>query len=164
MNKSNSPWRNPWIIGWMGLLIAFVMANAFMIYLTTGGGPGLVVDDYYERGEDYEKNMLKRLAQDPGWKMELRAPEPIEMGKKHIINVALVDAENKPLNEDSVMFHVYRPSDASKDFSLPLQRIDDGLYEVAVSFPLPGVWDVLVTVPFKDHEINFPQRIEVEKR
>ena len=42
--------------------VAFFVANGVFIYLALNNNPGLVVDDYYERGQDYEKNMLKRMA------------------------------------------------------------------------------------------------------
>lgn len=163
MSDSNSTWRSPWVIGIIVVLTIFVIANIYTIYLTTQDVPGLVVDNYYERGQHYEENMLKRQAQDPGWKMKVAAPESIKMGKKEFINVTVTDGDAKPVNRDSVMFHLYRSSDATKDFSLPMKRIDDGLYEVEVSFPLPGVWDVLVALPFKDYEINLPHRFEVDK-
>ena len=162
-SNSNSNWRNPWVIGIIVVLTIFVLANVYTIYLTTQDVPGLVVDNYYERGQYYEENMLKRQAQDPGWKMKVQAPELIKVGKKEFINVTVIDGEAKPVNQDSVMFHLYRPSDATKDFSLPMKRIDDGLYEVEVSFPLPGVWDALVALPFQDYEINLPYRFEIAK-
>ncbi len=163
MADSNTAWRNPWVIGIIVALTIFVLANAYTIYLTTQDVPGLVVDNYYERGQNYEENMLKRQADDPGWKMDVAAPESIKVGKKEFITVTVSDGEAKPVNRDSVMFHLYRPSDAKQDFSLPMKRIDDGLYEVEISFPLPGVWDVLVSLPFKDYEINLPHRINVDK-
>ncbi len=164
MSKSNSPWRSPWVLGIVGALTVFVLANVITIYISASGGPGLVTDDYYERGEQYEKTMLKRIAQDPGWKMKLESPESIEVGKKQIINITVTDSEANPVNRDSAVFNAYRPSDKSKDFSLPMRRIDDGLYEVEVNFPLLGVWDVLVTIPNEDIEINLPQRINVGTR
>ncbi len=164
MAKSNSPWRNPWVLGMIGMLAVFVSANFYMIFVSASGGPGLVVDNYYERGENYEKTMLKRMTQDPGWKAKLQSPESIEVGKKQIINVIVTDKETKPVNKDSAVFNAYRPSDKSQDFSLPMRRIDDGLYEVEVSFPLPGVWDLLVTLAHEDIEVNLPQRISVGKR
>ena len=161
MAKKNSPWRSPWIIGWLSLLLVFLIANGIMIYLSIEGNPGLVVDDYYERGQDYEKNMLKRIAKDPGWDMKITMPELIEVAKPVLVNCTVLDAAAKPVNRDSVTFYVYRPSDSKKDFFVPMQRIDDGLYEARVTFPLPGIWDVLVTVANADGEINFPHRVNV---
>ncbi|MCW8847766.1 MAG: FixH family protein, partial [Sedimenticola sp.] len=60
MTEKQSPWRNPWVLGWVGLVVVFLLANFVMIYLAITKNPGLVVDNYYERGQDYEKNMLKR--------------------------------------------------------------------------------------------------------
>ncbi len=161
MAKKNSPWRSPWIIGWLSLLLVFLLANGIMIYLAIEGNPGLVVDDYYERGQDYEKNMLKRMAKDPGWDMKIIMPELIEVAKPMLVNFTVLDVAAKPVNRDSVTFYAYRPSDAKKDFSVPMQRIDDGLYEAWVTFPLLGIWDVLVTVTNVDGEINFPHRVDV---
>jgi nitrogen fixation protein FixH len=163
--KADSPWRSPWFLGWMALLIVFLMGDSVMIYLATSSeGPGLVVKDYYDRGQDFEQNMMKRKAMDPGWEMKVVVPESIAMTKEVIVNFKVRDKDAKPVNRDSVVFHVYRPSDARQDFEVPMQRIDNGLYEAHVTFPLPGVWDVLVTVPNGEIEVNFPKRIDVAKR
>ena len=66
MSKS-SPWRSPVVRVWAGLLLLFFIANGVFIYLALNSNPGLVIDNYYDRGQDYEKNMLKRRAEDPGW-------------------------------------------------------------------------------------------------
>lgn len=162
--KQDSALRSPWFLGWMALLVSFLIANGYMVFLAMNNGPSLVVDDYYDRGQDFEKNMLKRKAMDPGWKMKVISPESIAMAKEVIVNFSVRDKEAKPVNRDSVVFHVYRPSDAKQDFSVPMQRIDDGLYEAHLSFPLPGAWDVLVTVPNGEIEINYPQRVNVAKK
>ena len=163
MTKTDSAWRSPWVIGWMTLLAVFLIANGIMIYLALEGNPGLVVDDYYERGQDYEKNMLKRIANDPGWDMQVTIPGSIVVAKQVLVNFTVRDAESKPVNRNSVTFYVYRPSNAKHDFSVPMQRIDDGLYEAKVSFPLPGSWDVLVSIVNDGGEINFPHWVNVRK-
>ncbi|MCG8425825.1 MAG: FixH family protein, partial [Chromatiales bacterium] len=74
MSEKQKALRSPWVIAWISMFVIFVIANIVMIYLAADR-PGLVVDDYYERGQDYEENMLKRMAKDPGWKMKIDAPE-----------------------------------------------------------------------------------------
>ncbi len=164
MEKKDSAWRSPWIIGWMSLLLVFLIANGIMIYLALDGNPGLVMEDYYERGQDYEKNMLKRKANDPGWDMQVTIPGSIEVAKQVLVNFTVKDREAKPVNRDSVTFYAYRPSDATKDFSVPMRRIEDGLYEAVVSFSLPGSWDVLVSIANAGGEINHPHWVNVGKR
>ena len=79
MSEKQSPWRSPWVIAWVSMLVVFFVANMVMIFLAVDRNPGLVVDDFYERGQDYEENMLKRQAADPGWNMKLSEPEKIEI-------------------------------------------------------------------------------------
>ncbi len=89
MTDKQSPWRNPWVQGWIGLLVVFIAANIVMIYLAVSHSPGLVVDDYYERGQDYEKNMLKRQAKNPGWQMKVIAPERVDVAMPAVTGCAL---------------------------------------------------------------------------
>ena len=48
--QASSAWRSPWFIG-LDWMVAVVLAvNATMITLAFVTNPGLVIDDYYERG------------------------------------------------------------------------------------------------------------------
>ena len=50
--------RNPWVIGWFGLVVVFLSVNAVFFVLAVISNPGLVVEDYYEQGRQYEKNAI----------------------------------------------------------------------------------------------------------
>ena len=78
MADKNSAWRSPWVIAWVAMVIIFFSMNLFMIFMATDNNPGLVVDNFYERGQDYEKNMLKRQARNPGWVMQMQLPKLIK--------------------------------------------------------------------------------------
>ena len=58
MDKKQSAWRNPWVIAWVSILIGFFIISGTRIYFAVTTSPGLVVDDYYERGQDYEENIF----------------------------------------------------------------------------------------------------------
>ncbi|MEJ2425863.1 MAG: FixH family protein [Candidatus Thiodiazotropha sp.] len=161
MADKNSAWRSPWVIAWVAMIVIFFTMNAIMIYLATDNNPGLVVDDFYDRGQDYEKNMLKRQARDPKWKMRIELPRKIEVAQSVVCRFTVVDREGAPIDRDEVVFHAYRPSDAKKDFSVPMKRVGPGLYEANVSFPLIGAWDTLVSIRNGEDEYNTPKRIGV---
>ena len=74
MADKNSAWRSPWVIGWVAMVVTFLSMNLFMVYMAIDTSPGLVVDDFYDRGQDYEKHMLDRQARDPGWQMQVSLP------------------------------------------------------------------------------------------
>ncbi|MCG8426562.1 MAG: FixH family protein [Chromatiales bacterium] len=145
-------------MGWISLFVIFVIANIIMIYLAADR-PGLVVDDYYERGQDYEENMLKRMAKDPGWKMKIDAPEFVDVGKPATFNFSVIDKSGVPIEPDSVTFYAYRPADARQDFSQVMTKIEPGKYQADITFPLLGVWDILVAVKQGEDEYTEDYRL-----
>jgi len=54
-------WQNPWLVAWVGAVFLVLGVNIFMAYLAFRTSPGLVVNDYYARGQDYEKHMVSCL-------------------------------------------------------------------------------------------------------
>ncbi|MES9832875.1 MAG: FixH family protein [Candidatus Thiodiazotropha sp. LLP2] len=161
MTDKKSAWRSPWVIAWVAMVVIFFTMNMIMIYLAVDNNPGLVVDDFYDRGQDYEKNMLKRKARDPQWKMKVKLPSKIEIGQPVLSQFTVSDKEGSPIDRDEVIFHAYRPSDADQDFSVPMQRVGPGKYEATVSFPLKGAWDTLVSIRNGEDEYQVPKRIGV---
>ena len=159
MDKKQSAWRNPWVIAWVSILIGFFIISGTRIYFAVTTSPGLVVDDYYERGQDYEENILKRRARDPGWKMKILVPKYVDIAKPTLFGFSVMDKEGNPVTPDAVTFYVYRPSDKNLDFSVPMEQIESGRYQAEISFPLLGVWDILVSVKNGEDEYNQPYRL-----
>lgn len=154
-------WKSPWVIGWLAGVFLVLVINLVMVYLAVQTNPGLVVEDFYERGQHYEKTMFSRLAEDPGWHMSINLPEQLLQSRKVSLQFTVLDNAGMPVAPDSVTFYAYRPSDAKKDFSLPMTKVAGGLYSADVVFGLKGVWDILVSVGSGDNEYNLGKRIEV---
>ena len=161
MSDKNSAWRSPWVIAWVAMVVIFFSMNMVMIYMAVENDCGLVVDDFYDRGQDYEKNMLKRQARDPGWVMAIQFPRKIEIDEPVTCRFSVKDKMGQPVRPESVTFYAYRPSDKNADFSLPMKQVEPGLYEAEVSFPLLGAWDTLVSAKRGEDEFNTPKRIGV---
>ncbi len=154
-------WKSPWIIGWVLLVVTVLAVNIFMITLAFKTSPGLVNADFYERGQDYEKTLFTKRANDPGWHMKIDLPKQIIAGRQTQINFTVRDKAGVAVQPDSVTFFVYRPSDAGRDFSQPMEQVDKGLYSTEAQFVLKGFWDVLVSVRKGDDEYNVGERIVV---
>lgn len=161
MTEKKSAWHSPWVIGWLVMVAIFFTMNMIMIYLAKSNNPGLVVENFYERGQDYEKNMLKRQARDPGWQMVVALPKKIGVDEAVACRFTVTDKAGAPVEPDAVTFYAYRPSDAKQDFNLPMQKIGPGLYETEVRFPLMGAWDTLVSVKHGEDEYSAAKRIGV---
>jgi len=68
-NDEKQLWyKSPWLIGWLLLVVIVLAVNAYMITQSINNFPGLVVDDFYERGQDYEENINKKLENNNKWK------------------------------------------------------------------------------------------------
>jgi len=154
-------WKSPWVIGWIALVLVVLAVNVTLIVLGFKSSPGLVVENFYDRGQDYEKHWASKHAQDPGWLLRADIPQDLVVGESSVLRFFLVDQAGRPAQTDAAHFYVYRPSDASHDFDLPMVQEGPGRLRVDVSFPLVGVWDVLVAVRQGEQEFNLGQRIRV---
>ncbi len=154
-------WKSPWLIGWVLLILVVLGVNLIMVYLAMKTNPGLVTEDYYERGQDYEKTRFSKEANDPGWHMNIDMPKKLYAGNDIPFSFTVLDKAGVPVKPDSVTFYAYRPSDAKRDFSLPMERVAAGLYSVKAKFVLKGVWDVLVSVKHGDEEYNHGRRLNL---
>jgi len=161
--KGTPAWRSPWVIAWVGLVVAVLGVNATMVYFAIATNPGLVNDDYYERGQDYEETLISRRKADPGWTIRAEIPRGIAANEEATIRVSLVDRAGQPVIADKVRFYAYRPSDKSADFSLPMPLVEAGRYAANTRFPLFGYWDTLVAVVHDGREYTTGDRIKIAR-
>lgn len=157
----NSAWRSPWVLGWIGLVAVVLLVNATMVTLAFVTNPGLVVDDYYERGRAVEQSIRSRAAAAPGWMLSTDIPTDLAAAQAATIRFFVVDQAGQPVTPDAVTFFAYRPADADQDFSVPMVEEGPGRYRAEVSFPLPGLWDTLVAVSAGDAEYHVDRRLSI---
>ncbi len=156
-------WRSPWLIGWFALVAIVLAVNGVMIYFAVTTNPGLVIEDYYDRGQYYEHHLASRLAQDPGWALSADLPQHLKAGQAQVIRFSVSDEAGQPVAVDGVTFYAYRPSDVGRDFSLPMEIEAPGRYAVTVNFPLIGVWDALFAARLGGDEHSLGQRLIVAR-
>jgi nitrogen fixation protein FixH len=162
--RRRSAWRSPWFVAWISLIAVVLAVNATMIVLAFVTNPGLVIDDYYERGRDVERTLATRRAEAPGWTMSLDTPADVAVDQATTIRFHVVDRAGQPVRPDGVTYFAYRPSDRSADFSVPMIEEAPGRYAAQVTFEMPGLWDTLVAAETGGQEVVFDQRIGVGDR
>lgn len=164
ISQSNpSALRNPWVIGWLTLVGVVLIVNIVMITLAYTTNPGLVVDDYYERGRDHEQNIRKKIAarNELGWTYSADFPASPRTNQKELYRVNLVDKKGMPLDNCDVKLTAYRPSDADADFTVAMTETMPGLYEANTQFPLKGLWEITVTISRGNDYYDFSRRASV---
>lgn len=165
ISQSNKrAFRNPWVLGGLALIGTVLAVNVTMITLAVTTNPGLVSKDYYERGRYNERHYLQRVAARSalGWSANLELPASIQLGALQTYRIVVVDQVGEPLRGAEVVLNAFRPSDAKADFSLPLEEVGAGIYQVAVEFQLKGIWDLLIDVKQGEKTLELPRRITVQ--
>nr|VFJ57363.1 MAG: Nitrogen fixation protein FixH [Candidatus Kentron sp. DK] len=169
---SRPAWKNPWVIGWVLIIVVIVSVNMVMIYLASSTSPGLVVEDYYERGRNYEKTVLTRQALEEKLFLQVEPPPEIRQGEPAKFHLTSTDSTGHPIPVDAVTLHAYRPSDCAYDFSTLMDKVRkgkatgvepplSGRYAAEVIFPLKGVWDIIIAAEREGVEHNVARRITV---
>jgi len=155
--------RNPWVLGWLGLLATVLAVNAIFIVTAFKTTPGLVEDDYYEKGRDVEQNFHKKkeALNRLGWDIQLQTPAEIMVDQSYTYSVTIVDRVGMPVKDVTVKMQAYRPSDANEDIRLPMEVVPGahGIYQVRLALPLKGIWDLKVQVISGEDELDISRRI-----
>jgi len=155
--------RNPWFLALIGLVAVFLIVNIVFITFAITSNPGLVADDYYEKGREYEKNVVTRLAarNNLKWETKMEIPKQIYTNRPDVYRFSAVDSRGVSIMDADVKFVIYRPSDADADFVKPVEQIAPGLYQTKLNFPLPGIWDINLKVTHGEAVYHQTQRISV---
>ena len=155
--------RNPWVLGWLGLLVIVLLVNIVFIVTAFRTNPGLVDNNYYEKGRYHDANYQKTMdAQNRlGWNITLRTPETINQGQPASYSVNVVDRVGNPLKGARVTLQAYRPSDASADINIELAPIADGVFQSHIDLPLKGIWDINIIVAQGDENLSTSRRVTV---
>lgn len=155
--------KNPWVLGWLALVVIVLVVNIGFISLAFITNPGLVDKNYYEKAEDYENNLVKyRTARAAlGWNYQAAYPINPIINQKSLYRLSLVNKTGLPLTSANIKISAYRPSDASADFKVTLLEVDAGIYEGYITYPLKGIWEITTKVEREGDTYDFTRRASI---
>ncbi len=168
INPNSHLWyKSPLLLGWLFLVLAAMAGTIFMVIQANSGFPGLVVDDFYERGQDYEENIQKKLDNNKKWNTIFDIDE-IFLNQSTTIKILFTDSSGAPATPDEVTLFAYRPANSTKDFNVPMALIvkegmaKKGAYQATITFEAKGKWDLLASMKINGVEVNYAQSIFVK--
>ena len=162
--KSNSQswYKSPLLLAWLFLVLTAMAGTIYMVIQANSGFPGLVVDDFYERGQDYEENIHKKFENNEKWTTEFQTDE-IYLNKATVISISITDNAGIPAKPEGVTLFAYRPSNSKKDFSVPMKlSADKRTYQANMTFDVKGKWDLLASIKIEGVEVNYAKNIFVK--
>ncbi len=164
LSQSNKQaFRNPWVIGWILLLLVVLVVNTGMIMTAFKTSPGLVKDDYYEQGRDYERTVQQLLeARERLGRKVILNPGVVQVGQPKVLKFSVVGKEEEPITGLKGILQLYRPSDRNQDAVISLTEVGAGEYQATFTVMLKGVWDLMLTLERGEDHYTAERRIEVQ--
>ncbi len=156
-------WKNPFVISWFAILTIMVSVNFFMVSMAIVTNPGLVIDDFYEKGKNMDKILAERKRMESiGWQLNIDLPI-LSQGKSDTVKLMVLDKDNHPLNVDSAILYYYRPSDRDLDGEQALVPTGiDGEFQTELVLNTKGKWDVILEVKKGELMYNMGRSIMVQ--
>ncbi len=156
--------QNPWLRGILAVVGVTLVVNFCFIAYAYMFPPNLVANDYYERGKEYFHDAkIRQQAAPTAWRLQLLLPSKMHVNQAQAVRLYVMDHQGKPVKAGKVTLKAYRPSDASRDFTINLNLSDAGTFIAPITFPLPGHWDIIASIRVDTQHFDTAERIFVEK-
>lgn len=136
-------------------LLAFfgvmVIANGIFVYFATESWTGLTTEDAYREGLSYNETLARAERQRAlGWQSTL-ALVALD-GNRARLSLLVRDSEGQAVASNAITALFRRPTQEGHDFEVVLAPTGDGAYAAEFALPLPGQWDVRVSITRADAE------------
>jgi len=156
-------WKNPFVIAWFTILTIVLTVNFFMVSMAIVTNPGLVIDDFYEKGKNMDAILAERKKMEElGWQLKIDLPVLSE-GKTDKVTLKVVDKEGRPFDVDTAVLYYYRPSSKDLDGEQPLVATGKtGEYETDFALAVKGKWDVIMEIHKDELRYNVGRSIMVQ--
>lgn len=151
--KQKLPFKDR-IIPWYFVLFFIVLAivNVIFVSLATQSHPGVVIDNAYENGLNYNEIIKKTEAQSAlGWQASLDI-------KDNKITLMVTDKFNNPLSNAKIKGMASSVLNKQQEIPISLSEIGKGHYTTRLNLPHKGQWDIAFSI-IKDSDV-----MQVKKR
>lgn len=142
-SKRATPWhRVPFVWLLVAIPATAVVVGVAMLVIAIISNDGLVVDDYYQRGKEINRELARdRYARENGIHANARFEDA---GRRVVVRVSTGGLSPLPPELELRLLH---PTRAGHDQTLRLQRKADGSYGSALETPAPGRWLLQIAAP-----------------
>lgn len=109
--------------------------------------PGVVSHDLQKKEAQYNEYLARTERQaELGWQVRKGWIGAAVSGKPAVFRTAVADREGQPVALANVNAWFIRPSDSSKDLQVLLPEVGPGVYEVQLTLPEAGTWQLVLKI------------------
>jgi hypothetical protein len=144
---SKKAFRNPWVLGMIGLIVFVLGVNGTFIWYSMHGRSTLVDHEYSTKDRKSDTAELKEIEshRSLAWKTTIKQPTAIVMNLPTSYEISVADRNGVPVS-GTMEVEAYRAADATKDFTTPFKEVSPGNYQGNITFPLKGFWELRIRV------------------
>ena len=140
----------PWYFVIFFVLLALLLGSFCWIAFHTFTGE--ITQEGYKKGLKYNTVLKEAESQAAlGWKSSL---DVATQGQTAIIAFRLNDAQGKQLDGAEVLATYVRSTQAGHDVQIQLKSETPGIYKGEAELPLPGVWELHISVTKDGHHFQ----------
>lgn len=146
----------PWYF--VAFFVGLAIWDGIFVYVATSTHTGVVTDEAYDRGINYNDTIAAAEAQAAlGWSGDIEFKNGQLVGNLRDANGhAIVGARAEAL--------FFRPTQDGSDFNVGLTEVSDGRYISSALSAAPGQWDVRIFVTWKQKQFQTAARIVVPQQ
>lgn len=140
------------VLFFAGLAVLF----GWFIHLARSSYTGLVTQQAYEKGIDYNSTIAKAAAQEAmGWHSTVTHTADG-------INLTLTDEQGAAVTGATVSLWLFRPVQAAMDIRLPMAEKAAGVYSAVLDLPQRGLWEARILATSGKGEYQTSKRMVFE--
>lgn len=127
------------LLSFFGVVVAVNMA---FLYFAVESHPGVITDDAYRKGLDYNGTLRAAAAQHVlGWRGDLTvAPGSGGRTNRYALTLSVRDANAKPVSGLTITGQLRRPAIDTADRSVAFDERQPGDYVAEIDLPYRGNW------------------------
>lgn len=127
------------LLGFFGVVVAVNMA---FLYFAVESHPGIITDDAYRKGLDYNSTLRAAAAQHAlGWRGDLAVARSTGgRPNRYVLTLSLRDAKAKPVSGLIVTGQLRRPAVETADRAVAFDERRAGDYVAEIDLPYRGNW------------------------
>jgi nitrogen fixation protein FixH len=142
-----------------GFLVVFAV-NAVMVRIAVSSFSGLTTRSPYERGIGYNRVIEEAERQAAlGWRIEIGFVSAGRGSRAGRLEIVAGDAHGAALNGAQIRAVFTRPVERVEAVELPVPMVGGGRYEAPLNLPLPGQWDLHVTIQRGGERLQLQRRV-----
>lgn len=151
-NKTDAPENkkkfhlSPWPTGIALFFVCIFIANGVMIILGLETFSGVTTVNHYEKGLAFNETLQQKQKQET-LGLSVHLPDPgLVSGVIGLVRMTLKDRQGQPITGVYVHGFLYRGVKEGEDQPVIMRELEPGLYQAQVKPPLPGHWELRLTV------------------